>query len=374
MLYVHIPFCKTRCIYCAFASSTMLQLIPRYVSALCHELKCRADYLPSHAVQSVYLGGGTPSLLPNVALEQLFTAIHQYLRLQPNAEVTVECNPDDVTPSLVQTLRTCGVNRVSMGVQSFCDHELRLLHRRHTAQQAREAVAYLISGGIHNVSIDLMYGLPYQTLGTWQRSITEALRLPVQHISAYCLSVEDGTPLQMQIAQKAMDELPEDLALTMFQTVCHRLLNAGFEHYEISNFCRPSYRAQHNTGYWSGLPYLGVGAAAHSYNGSERRWNTSDVRRYCEAMEHGIDCSEAEHLTFNMRYNEFVFTGLRRAEGINLQQMEQRFGKAQLGYCLHEAQKHIAAGRLICTNNQLRLTESGIFVSDDIMSDLCLVE
>lgn len=372
-LYVHIPFCRTRCVYCAFHSGTDLSLCRRYVDALTTELRMRREYLSGDTVSTVYLGGGTPSTLSVGEVRRLLEAVQQNFEVAPDAEITIECNPDDLTEPMVAQLAEFPFNRVSLGVQSFDDAELTFLHRRHTAAQAVEAVRLLQRHGFDNISIDLMYGLPQQTLQRWHKTLQTALELEVQHISAYNLMYEDNTPLTQWRQNGRVAELDEELTVAMFGALTERLAQAGFEQYEISNFCRPGFRSQHNSAYWRGVPYLGVGAAAHSYNGHARQWNVADTQAYIDEIEQGRIPSETEQLTDENRYNEFVFTGLRTSDGIDLAQLETRFGRAAADYCLRCAAAHIERQHLQLRGNHLCLTQSGILISDGIMADLMSV-
>ncbi len=365
-LYLHIPFCKTRCIYCAFHSGTDLSQRTRYVSALCSELRARSRYLGGESIATVYFGGGTPSLLEVADFEAIFDTINANFALKPDAEITLECNPDDVSAEQAAAWAQLPFNRVSVGVQSFDDDELRFLRRRHTAVQAENAVRTLQKAGFRNISIDLMFGLPTQTLATWTATLHRAIALGVQHISAYSLTYEGDTPLVRLLREQKIAEADEELCLALFKTAVGELERAGFEQYEISNFCQPRFQSRHNSAYWSGVPYLGVGAAAHSYNGNERRWNVSDTEKYMRGIESGAPDFGNEKLTCEDRYNEFVFTSLRTRKGIDLQKLDDR----ERTYCLRNAKKHINNGTLAIEEGFLRLTRDGIFVSDGITSDL----
>ena len=374
-LYIHIPFCKSRCIYCGFYSTTAFELRQQYTDALCREIADRA----SGSISTIYLGGGTPSQLTLSQLHQIFDTIYKYNKVEKDAEVTIEVNPDDVTEELAAALPTLSVNRVSMGAQTFDDERLTFLHRRHTSRQVGEAIDRLRKAGISNLSIDLMYGFPEENLTSWQQDISTALTLDVEHLSAYCLMIEEGTPLyRMQIPP-----IDEELERTMYELLMDRLEAAGYEHYEISNWSlspRPlqrerklrSYRSRHNSSYWNQTPYIGIGAAAHSYDGQCcRRWNISDIRRYIDGIRQGTCVYEEEWLDEDTRYNDCVTVALRTCEGINLKNLSARHRQ----YCLENAQHFIDDGllKLSHDNHQLSLTRRGLFISDMIMSDLMLV-
>ena len=386
-LYIHIPFCKSRCIYCGFYSTTAFELRQQYTDALCREIADRA----SGSISTIYLGGGTPSQLTLPQLHQIFDTIYKYNKVEKDAEVTIEVNPDDVTEELAAALPALSVNRVSMGAQTFDDERLAFLHRRHTSRQVGEAIDRLRKAGISNISIDLMYGFPEETLTSWQQDISTALSLDVEHLSAYCLMIEEGTPLyRMQIPpideeleRTMIPPIDEELERTMYELLMDRLEAAGYEHYEISNWGlspRPlqrerelrSYRSRHNSSYWNQTPYIGIGAAAHSYDGQCcRRWNISDIRRYIDGIRQGTCVYEEEWLDEDTRYNDCVTVALRTCEGINLKNLSARHRQ----YCLENAQHFIDDGllKLSHDNHQLSLTRRGLFISDMIMSDLMLV-
>ena len=366
-IYIHIPFCRSRCIYCGFYSTTSLDIRQKYVDAVCLEM--------SHAKQekrngddltdTIYLGGGTPSQLTIPQLQQIFRAIYKYNKVAEDAEVTIEANPDDVTPQFADALRSLPVNRVSMGAQTFDDERLRWLYRRHTSQQVAQAVSRLRAAGISNISIDLMYGFPGETLPEWQRDIDSALALNSEHLSAYCLMIEEGTPLH----QMHTEPIDEELERAMYYTLIDRLASAGYEHYEISNFAKPGLRSRHNSSYWAGTPYVGFGAAAHSFDGKTRSWNISDIRQYIEGMARGERPFEAETLDADTRYNDMITVALRTCEGLNLAKLSLR----HRDYCMKSARRFIDDGLLSVNHDSLILTRRGLFVSDMIMAELILV-
>lgn len=364
-IYIHIPFCRSRCLYCGFYSTTQLALRQRYVDAVCLEMQLRGDYL-DEAVRTIYIGGGTPSQLEPQQLEQLFEALSAVCAPALADEVTMECNPDDVTPAFAEALRHLPVNRVSMGAQTFSDERLRFLRRRHTAGQTAEAVGLLRKAGMGNISMDLMYGFPGETLADWHGDIDAALALQVEHLSAYALMYEEGTPLYGLLEQGQVEEADEELSRRMYYDLKDRLTAAGFEHYEISNFARRGRRSLHNSSYWNGTPYLGLGAAAHSYNGHSRQWNVSDVEAYIEGINKGGVFFNGEELDATTRYNEAVMTALRTCEGLSLDSLTD----SQRSYCLKNARKYMDDGLLIKERGRLRLSRSGLFVSDMMLADL----
>lgn len=369
-IYIHVPFCQGRCIYCDFYSTTEgEEWKSRYVDALLAELRMRRDELPLSRVHSIYIGGGTPSQLPARALSGILNEVCRLFPVDSDAEVTVEANPDDVTPEWLAALSHTPVNRLSMGVQSFDDALLRLIRRRHTAQQAVFAVEQAARHGISNVSIDLIYGLPTQTMEQWQADVRQALALDVQHLSAYSLSYEEGTPLWRMLEQGMIEEADEELSLRMYEHLVDATQAAGFTHYEISNFCRPGRHSQHNSAYWHGVPYLGFGPGAHSYDGMRtRRWNLSDLKGYVQAAG-SMPPHQSEVLTDDELYDETVMTRLRTSEGLSLDLLTA----AYRAYCMAQAEPHLRAGRLEQAGSTIRLTRQGIFTSNDIISDLMRV-
>lgn len=374
-IYIHIPFCKSRCIYCDFFSTTSLPYQEAYVRALRRELELRKGEFPSRAQSfSIYIGGGTPSTLPASLLQAVLRHVYEIYPVAEEAEVTVEANPDDVTEEWVAALRDTPVNRVSMGVQTFDDERLLFLRRRHTANQAVEAVERLRRAGFENLSIDLIYGLPGQTLPQWQCDVERAVALAIPHLSAYSLMFEEGTPLSRLRDEGCVAEMDEALSLQCYELLCERLQEAGYEHYEVSNFCKSGMHSRHNSAYWTGDAYLGFGAGAHSYDGRRtRRWNVSDLRTYISALETtGAKFFENEKLSDIDLYNEFVMTRLRTANGISVSELETRFGDQRLAYCLRMAEPHLEKGLLLRQGDVLRLSRGGVFVSNDIMSDLFL--
>jgi len=412
-LYIHIPFCASRCIYCGFYSTTRHDLRQRYVDAVCREMEQR-QFAGSQEWQldTIYLGGGTPSQLTVQQLEQLFTSIKKVYRLSSRLdkpgeaptkseegpertgqapqkpdhglEVTLECNPDDITVRYAAILSQLPVNRVSMGVQTFSDARLRFLRRRHTAAQIPLAVERLRKAGIQNISIDLMYGFPQETIEDWHYDIGQALSLGVEHLSAYSLMYEEGTPLYQLIMNNEKTEhkdpryvpIDEETELRMFNDLMDRLTDAGYEHYEISNFAKwkeengrrkaESYRSRHNSSYWHQVPYIGLGAAAHSYDGDSRQWNVDNVEQYIEGIEHGTPFTEREELDETTKYNELIMTSLRTCEGLQL----NRLDNADKLFCLQQARRYLDDGLLTLKDNCLQLSRRGIFVSNMVMSGL----
>ena len=372
-IYIHTPFCKRRCIYCDFFSTTQSEKKPAYVHALCQELDMRKDYLEGEYIETIYLGGGTPSQLSQEELEEIFSTLYNIYKVKEDAEITLEANPDDLTPEYVHMLRSLPINRISMGIQTFQEETLKLLHRRHTARQAIEAFQRCREAGFQNISIDLMYGLPGETLDTWKQDLQQAIALRPEHISAYHLIYEEGTALWKLKEQHQVEEADEDLSVTLFRTLIDELTRAGYEHYEISNFCLPGLHSRHNSSYWTGKKYLGCGPSAHSFNGTSRQWNVASLDKYIHAIQQGKLDYEIEELDIYTRYNDFVITAIRTLWGMSLSQLRSTYGEDLYRYCLRMAKPHLAQGVLEMKEDTLKLTKEGIFISDGIMSDLLWV-
>lgn len=371
-IYIHIPFCKSRCIYCGFYSTTLLDLRKKYINAVCREMELRKNYI-REPFSTIYLGGGTPSLLDEVELTKLFLYINNVYDVDRNAEITMECNPDDITPEFTNMLSRLPINRVSMGAQTFADSRLRLLHRRHNSDEVKHAVKLLREAGIKNISIDLMFGFPDESLSQWKEDISAALALNVEHISAYSLMYEEDTPLRKMLDTGKVKEIDEELSLTMFKELVCQLTDAGYEHYEISNFARLGYRSRHNSSYWHQVPYIGLGAAAHSFDLNSRQWNVADLKLYIEEINNGIIPMEREELDNDTTFNDIITTALRTSDGIDLNALETRLGKRYRNTLISAAGKHLEQGLLEIRQDRLRLTSEGIFISDMVMSDLMIV-
>lgn len=419
-IYVHIPFCRSRCIYCDFYSTTREVEIPRYVEALCHEIEGRRNELKDARVRTIYIGGGTPSLLSMEQLQRILDCIATNYVVEAEAEVTVEMNPDDwplsisprgedslssgkkndnislAAPSPTRGTESVAVNRISLGIQSFDDGLLRFIRRRHDAQTAIRTVRRLQEAGISNISIDLIYGLPGQTMAQWEHDLDVALSLDIQHLSAYALSYEEGTQLARWRREGKVEETPEEMSVAMYERLCLRAEAAGFEHYEISNFALPGYRSRHNSSYWTGEPYLGFGPGAHSYDGERtRRANRPALDEYVVklkdtseggnmqkndnvlkklSMFQSFNLSTFETLSDSDLYDEAVMCGLRTCQGVDVESIAARFGTMRSEYLLAAATPHLQAGRLVLADGCLRLTRQALMTSDDVMSDLMAAE
>lgn len=377
-VYIHIPFCQSRCLYCDFYSTTHVAQKEQYVDCLIREMEERKSEWPSRArTLSIYIGGGTPSTLPPSMLVRLINATQQRFNPEIDAEITIEANPDDVTPEWIEAIKQTPVNRISMGVQTFDDAKLKFLRRRHNATQAREAVKRLKDAGYTNISIDLIYGLPHQTLQEWEHDVDEAIALDVPHLSAYSLMFEEGTPLTRLLEEDKIKEMEDEESWRCYDLLCKKLHDAGYEHYEISNFAKPGMHSRHNSAYWQGTLYLGFGAGAHSYNGKDvRRANLPSLNQYIEALSgnNSYPYFELEKLSPTDLYNEYVMTRLRTSSGFSTDELAKRFGHNTLQHCLQAMKPHLQQGNLLQNGTQVALSPQGVFISNEVISDLFLDE
>jgi len=371
-LYIHIPFCKSKCYYCDFYSVTDSPGWDAYVSALFDEMEYRNDYLTDKQIDTVYFGGGTPTLLSPRILGSILDRVKNRYLVEEGAEITFEANPDDLNRQSLQEYRSLGFNRISIGIQSFEDEHLKLMNRRHNATQAIEAVQLAADAGFSHLSIDLIYGIPGMTIGQWHRNLEIAAGLPVDHLSAYHLTIEPGTPFGRLRAEGKFNEITEDQSVDQFHSLLNILGSNGFEQYEISNFARNNGYSRHNTKYWTGESYLGLGPSAHSYNGSQRHWNPMDLAEYLNHVRHRR-LPEGEELDPVMKRNEYVMTRLRTSKGIDEADFIRNFGESGWEEFLSATKKHLLRGDLVRENSRIRFNREAWFHSDGILSDLFLV-
>ncbi len=369
-IYIHIPFCKRRCIYCDFFSTTQGEKKDVYITALCSEIRQRKPYIGGESAETIYIGGGTPSQLAREDFERIFSSIYETYKVDADAEITLEANPDDLRPDYIHMLRTLPFNRISIGIQTFHEESLRLLNRRHTASQAVKAFYDCREAGFDNISIDLMYGLPEETEAVWTADLEEAMKMRPEHISAYHVIYEEGTELWKLRERHRVKEVDEDLSVKFFTRLIYTLKQNGYEHYEISNFCLPGHYSRHNSSYWTGKKYLGCGPSAHSYDGLSRQWNVSSLDGYIKGIMEGIRIYEKEDLDLYTRYNDFIITSVRTCWGLSLEKLKDEFGNALHEYCLKMSREHLSQGTMEISYGNLKLTQKGIFISDSIMSDL----
>ncbi len=369
-IYIHVPFCKKACHYCNFHFSTQLQLKSDLVAAICKEAVLRKTFL-QEAVDTIYFGGGTPSLLSGSELELLLNTLNEHYTIAPNAEITLEANPDDIDIDKLNDWHQAGINRLSIGIQSFFEEDLQWMNRAHNAQQAKHCIELAQTAGFYNLTIDLIYGTPGLTNERWKQNIETALTLGIPHLSCYALTVEPNTALDVMVRKGTKEEVDADHQAIHFNILTATLQNAGFEHYEISNFAKPGFRSKHNSSYWQGKPYLGLGPSAHSFDGHvTRQWNISNNTLYINSLQQGIIPFESETLTTVQRINEYLMTGLRTIEGISLNFLEKNWGEERKQEVLKAAQLHIAQQNIQLQNQNIILTALGKFLADGIAADL----
>lgn len=372
-IYIHIPFCKSRCIYCDYFTSINEVEMDQYVHALCKEIKLRKTELSHNKIKTIYFGGGTPSRLHRFHFEKIFETIHSNYKIDSQAEITIEANPDDLSQGYIDMLRELPLNRISIGVQSFDDHELQFLSRRHNSQTAIDSVKYCQEKGFDNISIDLMYGLPNQTLEIWQSNLDKARQLNIQHISAYHLIYEDKTRLYSLLKSGGVKPVDEDCSLEMFEMLISTLKKDGFIHYEVSNFAKDGFVSQHNSSYWKGVKYIGLGPSAHSFDGEHRWWNVSSIPKYIKGISNGKPDLEKEDIDLAKKYNEFLITGLRTMWGIDVDVLKTKFENDKYEYFFKYAEKYFNLNYLVIDKTKVTLSHKGIFIVDGIVSDLMIV-
>ena len=376
-IYIHIPFCASRCIYCDFFSTTSLEKRERYVDALLTEIIQRKSELHNGngnklIINSIYIGGGTPSQLSINQLFRIYDTIYRHYPVSSDAELTIECNPEDVNKEYARGLQGLPINRVSIGIQTFNNDRLLFLHRRHNSDKAIEVVKLIKSIGINNISIDLMFGFPNENDADWNSDITTAIQLDVPHISAYSLMYEDGTRLTQLKEAGEIKTTDDEQMESMYFQLLNRLEKQGYIHYEISNFCKPGYASRHNMGYWNGTSYIGFGAGAHSYDGTHRRWNVSSLEKYINRVKDGQTYFDFETLSENDKYNEFIMTRLRTRLGISNTELKEKFATNMIDF-LKIANKHIKLNNMILSDGHYRLSKQGLFISDSVLSDFFIV-
>lgn len=372
-IYIHIPFCKKRCTYCDFYTEVAPQLIPTLIDSIVEELRIRKDYLRNASIQTIYFGGGTPSILTKIQFERIFDAIYVHYSVNNDAEITFEANPDDLTSDFLESTRSLPFNRISIGIQSFDDTDLKRINRRHTGMQAAEAVKMAQKAGFSNISIDLIYGLPFQTMEGWKKQLESAFSLKVQHVSAYGLTYEEGTALWKQRENGELKTVEDETMIEMYGLLIAKMKQNGFEAYEISNFSLPDFRSKHNTAYWKQEPYIGIGPSAHSYDLKSRQWNVASITKYVKAIAENTVFFEREELTLNDQYNDFVMVSLRTSDGLDLSLLEAKFGAEYKVYCLKNIKTYIDTKKVDYLDGKLRLTAEGIQISNLILIELMRV-
>ena len=366
-IYIHIPFCNSKCAYCGFYSLPSLKLKERFLEALKAEIVTRKDYLQGDAVTTIYFGGGTPSLLSLKEISELLQLINAHYPVASNAEITLEANPDTLSLEYLEGLRQFEVNRLSIGIQSFFDNDLKYLSRRHDSAHARLSIEWALQAGFNNLSIDLIYGLPTSNAEQWNRNLDIFFEYGLPHLSAYALTLEPNAILTKQIEQGKALPVNEDDALRDYEILCQRAKENGYLHYEISNFCKSGMHSKHNSSYWFGTPYLGLGPSAHSFDGTSRQWNVASVEKYLDAR---LRNAGRETLSAEQQYDEYVMLRLRTHWGIDLKWLKREMGERFSDYCQQQAQPLIAQGRLTQTREFLHLTDRQMLFADGVAEEL----
>jgi len=369
-IYIHIPFCKYKCNYCNFYSLASTRYMDQLTDAIISELEQRKSYLENQNVETIYFGGGTPSIIEPGDIEKIINAIFKHFIVETDTEITLEANPDDLTPAKLIAFKKAGINRLSIGIQSFRQEDLDFLSRTHSSLQVTQCISDSQQSGFHNLSIDLIYGIPTLTDKGWGENLEKAFSLGIPHISAYSLTVENKTPLEFMIRKGKMKPVDENLSLSHYQILCRMMQEHGYEHYEVSNFCLPGAYSRHNTAYWHGKSYLGSGPSAHSYNGISRSWNVSNLSKYIETAASGMVEAEQELLSHITQLNEYIMTSLRTMWGCDLVEVKRKFGIERAEELLLDAFTFIEQKQMIYQQGKLILTPEGLLFADGISARL----
>ena len=369
-LYLHIPFCRQACRYCDFFFSVSLKYMDPFVDALVRELEQRSVEAGDKKLNTLYLGGGTPSLLTPQNLEKLLEVIHRNYSFRSDPEITIECNPDDLSPDYLALLKGFGFNRLSIGIQSFISRDLELMRRSHSSEQAAQCVFDAVEAGFENITIDLIYGIPGQTAEEWENNLKRAISLPVDHISAYHLTFEPGTVFDHWRKKKRLVPVHEEESVKLYGILREQLGDAGFDHYEISNFARDDKRSEHNQIYWSGVPYMGCGPSAHSYDGTRRSWNISSLPKYLEGMDKSLSVQETEELSPEEAYHDYLITSLRTSQGADPEYISQKFGIRISDHFDRESSRLLEGETMLKKEDRLIIPPEKWIIADHILKGL----
>ncbi|MEP6846709.1 MAG: radical SAM family heme chaperone HemW [Panacibacter sp.] len=368
-IYIHIPFCRKACHYCNFHFSTSVKQTGDMVNAICKEAELRCHYI-NEPVTTIYFGGGTPSLLESADLQLQLEKLKNFFKVSEDAETTLEANPDDISEDKLTAWKAIGINRLSIGVQSFFDEDLQWMNRAHNAMQALQSIRLAQKTGFHNITIDLIYGTPTLTDEKWKQNVENAFELNIPHLSCYALTVEPKTALEKMIATHKVAAVDPEKQGRQFELLMEWTNDLGYEHYEISNFAKQGFRSKHNSSYWQGKSYLGLGPSAHSFNGNSRQWNIANNVLYLESIAQNIVPAEVEALTTTQQLNEYIMTSLRTAEGLRLTIVMDKWGQDKVDGIAKAAKKYIDQGKMLCENDQLMLTRDGKLFADGIAAGL----
>jgi oxygen-independent coproporphyrinogen-3 oxidase len=371
-IYIHIPFCKKLCFYCDFYHVITPEDNSVFIESLIAEASMRKDYLGSEPATTIYIGGGTPSVLSVKELDIILNQINKQFRVEENSELTIELNPDDVNPAYLDGLRKLGINRISLGIQSWRDSDLKMLNRRHDSAQAARALKEVFNAGFENVTIDLIYGIPGMSTREWASNLDLSFSFDIKHLSAYHLTIEKGTVFGKMLRKGLITEIEEEESASLFNILIEKAETAGFIHYEISNFGKPGYFSCHNSNYWKQVNYIGLGPSAHSFNGFSRQWNISNIKSYIKAITAGQPYYEREELDTKARFNEYIMTSLRTMWGIDLEYIERTFEKEGYDYVVNLSAKFRDYGLMKQDKKNLVLTNQGKMISDNIISEFMI--
>ena len=372
-IYIHIPYCKQRCVYCDFHFSIIQKDKLEMLKCIKIEIANRKDYLNNELIDTLYFGGGTPSILEKSEIKGILKHLHNTFKISTNAEITIECNPDDLTLDKLKALKQIGINRLSIGVQSFKDKDLEFMKRSHNANEAIKSIKLAQNIGFNNITIDLIYGLPNQSIADWEQNIEQAFDLDIQHLSAYALTVENKTILSHMVKKNKVKILSDNNVIKQFNILQNKAEKKGFIHYEISNFGKKGFFAKHNSGYWKSIHYLGIGPSAHSYNGHIRRSNISSNKKYIRNIILGLDYFEDEFLSESEQYNEYIYTSLRTIWGIDINTIAKKYSYEVFSHFQNEISKWENKKFIISDKKKYTLTRSGKSFADMIASDLFIV-
>ncbi|BDX37632.1 coproporphyrinogen III oxidase [Tenuifilaceae bacterium CYCD] len=373
-IYIHVPFCHKKCAYCDFYSVGKNELSYDFPKLIVRELELRRDYLEDKNIETIYFGGGTPSLLPVTYIEEILNAIKKNFSVSTNPEITLEANPDDLCLELLKDYKIAGVNRISIGVQSFIDEELRFLGRRHDSLKAVDSIAQIKAVGFSNISLDLIYGLPNSTMESWEFSLNKAIDLDVQHLSCYHLTYEESTPITRKLKKGQINAINEELSIQQYDLLRQKTQGAGFIHYEISNFAKQGFISRHNSSYWRNVPYLGVGPSAHSFNINTRQWNPNSIVLWSNGIKENKCEFQSETIDETNKFNELLLTRLRTIWGVDLNYIANGFSEKYINHIRKTSEKHFKTGNLILENFTIKIPAEKFMISDSVMEDLFFTE
>jgi len=372
-IYIHIPFCKKACFYCDFHFTVSFKIKEKIITAICQELTTRKDFFdPKETINSIYFGGGTPSVLSIKEIDEILGAVYSHYNVEKNAEITFECNPDDLTQDYLRELKFVGINRLSIGVQSFNDEHLKWMNRSHDASQSKKSIEYAAEAGFNNITLDLIYGLPQLSNKEWSANLNEALSLPINHLSAYSLTMEENTPYIKLVNQGKYKKPSDGISSNHYQILVQQTTDLGWEHYEVSSFCKPGNYSKHNSSYWSGNKYIGVGPSAHSYDGNSRHWNVSNNKSYLECISTKKRYFESEELTVSNQVNEYLLTGLRTKWGVDVELLSNKYDYNIMSLFEKDIKYWISLNWMEMKDSNMKLTNKGMLFADHISSILFL--